>query len=91
MRLSGFPDYLTITLETESALIEDICYGGYMKFCTFHLSISCSLVVIFVFQGFASSAEIAHMESQKKPQDRRSFLLGAVSKVKSLPMNEKSK
>lgn len=62
-----------------------------MKFCTFHLSISCSLVVIFVFQGFASSAEIAHVESQKKPQDRRSFLLGAMSKVKSLPMNEKVK
>lgn len=62
-----------------------------MKFCTFHLFISCSFVVIFVFQGFASSAEIAHMESQKKPQDRRSFLLGAMSKVKSLPMNEKVK
>ena len=48
-------------------------------------------MVIFVFQGFASSAEIAHMESQKEPQDQRSFLLGAMSKVKSLPMNEKVK
>lgn len=44
-----------------------------------------------MFQGFASSAEIAHLESQKEPQDQRSFLLGAMSKVKSLPVNEKVK
>lgn len=47
-----------------------------MKFCTFRLFISCSLLVIFVFQGFASSAEITHMESQKKLQDRRIISTG---------------
>ena len=71
-------------------MTEDICYGGYENL---HIpqSISGSLVIIFVFQGFASSAEIAQMESQKEPQERRSFLLGAMSKVKSQPTNEKLK
>lgn len=49
------------------------------------------LSLFLCFQGFASSAESAEVESQKETQNRRSYLLGAMSKVKSLPLNERFK
>ena len=64
------------------------------KFATKKIYIFTWVFYVFIsiflcFQGFASSAESAQMESQKEPQNRRSFLLGAMSKVKSLPLNDR--
>lgn len=42
-------------------------------------------------QGFASSAEIVRMQSEKEHQTRRQFLLGAMSKFKSLSLSERVK
>lgn len=81
LRLSGFPDYLTITLKNRISIDRRHFHGGYMKFCTFHLSISCTLLVIFVSGTCQFSWNFSHGVTKET----------SGSKVKSLHMNDKVK